>query len=317
MSKIDKLKVCFIGVGSIASRHIKNLREICNDEGIELSVHALRREKKDDYAGNLIDETYTDLESLSCDYDIIFITNPTQFHLKALRDIHNNGKNFFIEKPYVIPEMVNEARAFDYDSNKKYYVACPLRYKKIIQEAKRVADENNIIAVQAICSSYLPEWRPGVDYRTCYSANKALGGGVSIDLIHEWDYLQYIFGIPNEVISVKKKLSNLEIDTDDYASYIGNYDDKAIELHLDYFGREAIRKMTYYTTNDTIEFDLILNKIKYLKSKKIISYVEERDDFQKAEIRHFLKIIAGETDNTNMPEMACNTIELTQGVIRR
>ena len=56
---------------------------------------------------------------------------------------------------------------------------------------------------RVICSSYLPDWRPGVDYRTVYSAHKAMGGGVTIDLIHEWDYLVELFGVPEQLYNFK------------------------------------------------------------------------------------------------------------------
>mgnify|MGYP000441260447 FL=1 len=53
----------------------------------------------------------------------------------------------------------------------------------------RLALKNNLPGLRpysgrVICSSYLPEWGPGVDYRTVYSAHKALGGGVTIDLTY-------------------------------------------------------------------------------------------------------------------------------------
>ena len=51
-----------------------------------------------------------------------------------------------------------------------------------------------------ICSSYLPDWRPGVGYHTVYfSAHRRLGGGVTTStLIHEWDYLVELFGVPEK-----------------------------------------------------------------------------------------------------------------------
>ena len=62
------------------------------------------------------------------------------------------------------------------------------------QYVKNNVDLSKVYSARAISSSYLPDWRPGQDYRTTYSAHKDMGGGVSIDLIHEWDYLSWLFG---------------------------------------------------------------------------------------------------------------------------
>ena len=63
----------------------------------------------------------------------------------------------------------------------------------------------------------------GVDYRTVYSARRAMGGGVTIDLIHEWDYLVDLFGRPQEVYNFKGTYSELEIDSDDLSVYIARW----------------------------------------------------------------------------------------------
>ena len=60
-----------------------------------------------------------------------------------------------------------------------------------------------VYSARVLCSSYLPGWRPGVDYRTVYSAHKDMGGGVTIDLIHEWDYLVELFGKPEKMYNFK------------------------------------------------------------------------------------------------------------------
>ena len=60
--------------------------------------------------------------------------------------------------------------------------------------------------------AHLPRLAPRVDYRTVYSARKALGGGVTIDLIHEWDYLVDLFGVPEELYNLRGTYSELEID---------------------------------------------------------------------------------------------------------
>ena len=175
------------------------------------------------------------------DYDIVFITNPTELHWQTLQQFHKKGKHFFIEKPVVSIHQRKQARGFEKRGDSVYYVACPLRYHAVIQYIKREIPADDVLSVRSISSSYLPDWRPGRDYRTTYSAQRKLGGGVSIDLIHEWDYLTYLFGWPKKVACMKGKVSPLEIDSDDYAIYIAAYEGMTAELHLDYFGRQTIR----------------------------------------------------------------------------
>ena len=52
----------------------------------------------------------------------------------------------------------------------------------------KVKLDSSVFSVRVICSNYLPEWRQGLIIEGRISAD-AKQGGVSIDLIHEWDYL--------------------------------------------------------------------------------------------------------------------------------
>ena len=185
----------------------------------------------------------------------------------------------------------------------------------MIQYIKNNVKTEEVLYVRSISSSYLPEWRPNIDYRTTYSAHKNLGGGVSIDLIHEWDYLTYLFGIPSQVFYRFGKISNLEIDTEDFAEYIANYGNKIVSLHLDYYGRYTIREIMLITNEDTIIGDIANNKIHYLKSNKTFNFNEERDDYQIRELRHFLNIIIHKKNNDNDFYHAIQTLKLTQGVL--
>ena len=40
---MKKMNVCFIGIGSIAKRHINNLVKICNEDDIKISIDAVSR----------------------------------------------------------------------------------------------------------------------------------------------------------------------------------------------------------------------------------------------------------------------------------
>ena len=200
------------------------------------------------------------------------------------------------------------------DREKKvFYVAAPMHYKPTISWLKEHFDFSEAFSLRSISSSYLPDWRPGVDYRKTYSAHKDMGGGVSIDLIHEWDYLQYLIGFPERAYSIIEKRSGLEIDSDDVALYIADYGDKTAEIHLDYFGRVPIRKIEIFTKEDTVECDLLTDSISFLKSGEQIILTEERDDTQARELEAFLDMIQGKRENTNDIEHALNTLILAKG----
>lgn len=223
----------------------------------------------------------------------------------------DNGKNFFIEKPVV--DIIDIGKDFNEFKSKNCYVACPIRHGNVIKYLKKNIDLKEINSIRCICSTYLPEWHPNEDYRKSYSAKKELGGGVSIDLIHEWDYLTYLFGKPDVIFSILEKVSNLEIDTEDIAIYISKYENYLLELHLDYFGRFSMREIVIFQNDETIVADILNNKIIFKNNGKIIDFSEERNDFQVEELKYFFKLINNEVENINDIENALDVMKLTQG----
>lgn len=306
------INVCFIGLGSIAARHIGNLRKIY---GRDVNI-TVRRSGKGNFGSTIVREidriVYADAD-LESKYDAIFITNPTSMHYETLLRYHDFSDAFFIEKPVFVTG--EEDLAPFAGGEKKYYVAAPLRYTNVVQYLKENVNFQEIYSVRCICSSYLPEWRPGTDYSLSYSAHKDMGGGVSIDLIHEWDYLCYLMGMPDCIQSIIRKKSALEIDSDDVAVYIAEYKDKVVELHLDYFGRKAQRKIELIGRDDTIVADILNHSVEYLLSGEKVNLPEERNDFYVREIKHFWKITKGNVISDNNLEEACKILRVARGIV--
>ena len=259
-----------------------------------------------------ISSVYYDIDEIDDKYDAVFITNPTQKHAETLKAFSGKAKAFFIEKPVFHTSDV-EISDLGLSDEVVYYVACPLRYNKVIQYVKNNIDITQILSVRAISSSYLPDWRPGVDYRKTYSAIKELGGGVSIDLIHEWDYITYLLGMPNKVHSFIKKISNLEISSDDIAVYIGEYDDKMVELHLDYFSKKPIRELRIILKDEVVTADIINGNVIYELAGKVVNLNEQRDDYQTKEIDNFFDLIERKAINKNDLVNAYQVLKIAEG----
>lgn len=311
----NRLKIAFVGIGSIAQRHIRNVLCYLQQREIPYQIDAIRSGHgmplPDDIKAH-INSTYIDSDQIPDDYNIMFITNPTALHYETIKRFSRSARALFIEKP-IFDRTTIDIQSLLLQSDRYYYVACPLRYTNVIQHIRENIDPGSIFAVRAICSSYLPDWRPGIDYRNTYSAKKSLGGGVSIDLIHEMDYLIYLFGFPERMMCMQSKVSGLEIDSNDFAAYIGKANETMIELHLDYFGKYAQRQFEMYTEDDVIVADLLKSEVRYLKTGITISLKEERNDFQFREIEHFFSIIEGRNENDNEIHKALKTLSIAQG----
>lgn len=293
------MKICIVGAGSIGKKHIKNIRQICNKNEIKLAIHLLRSSKSNlsDDVKDLVDKEIFDFCDLDNNYDAIIIANPTFLHYNTIIQLKNHSKYFFVEKP-VFESHEKNINKMELPIDNIYYVACPLRYTGIITEAKKILDVEKIYSVRVICSTYLPDWRPNVDYREVYSAKRSEGGGVSIDLIHEWDYITYLFGNPMEVKKISGKYSELEIDSDDIAIYIAQYHNLLIEMHLDYFGRIPQRYFEFYTKENVYRFDFINNRV-YKNNEIFIQYKEDGNQKYLNEMSNFLEIVKGEKVSEN------------------
>lgn len=307
-----------MGFGSIARRHIKNLADIFNEQSEEYQIDVFRSGKGVaviEDVGEIVNAVYYSYENVPIDYDIIFITNPTRCHLSTLNQFHVNGKHFFIEKPICSIEQIEEVKGLHLNKDSVYYVACPLRYTEAVQYIKQHIAIQSVLSARSISSSYLPSWRVGIDYRNTYSAYRELGGGVSTDLIHEWDYIYYLFGKPMEVHCIVDRISDLEINSDDIAVYIARYEHCMVEIHLDYFGREDIRQLQLITKDDTILCDLLEGSITFMREARKIFFNAERDSYQKQELRYFLGLVNTGGKNNNCVEQGAKVLGLTRGII--
>ena len=307
------MNALFVGLGSIGRRHVRNLREAMASRGMPLRIDALRHSPSplpSDVDG-LIDGQVFSAEDLG-HYDLAFVCNPSQLHHETLLKLGGKADFFFVEKPVFTSAMPETALGMLADE-KKYYVACPLRHTRVFAALRQFVTENPVYSARAICSSYLPEWRPDADYRKLYSAQPD-SGGVKLDLVHDFDYLFSLFGIPADWRLFEGKTSHLEIAGPDVVSFCAQYPNKTLELHLDYFGRKAQRAVEVFSRDDTVRFDFVDATVSWMRSGRREDYGDRRNDFQMREIEWFLDFALKGRENINSIPFANRVISLiTQG----
>ncbi len=252
------MKILIIGLGSIGKKHVNAILSLYP----LAQIFALRSNSPCDQYLNVIN--IFDKKDIPKDLSFIIISNITSFHEQTINQMIGLNCPLFIEKP-VLSNLNNFKQLSDkiHENSIQTYIACNLRFHPALQFIKHYIEVNHprINEVNIYSGSYLPDWRPGKDFRKIYSANEEEGGGVHLDLIHEIDYCTWLFGFPVESISMKTNNSSLHISAVDNARYFFKYLDFTAGIVLNYFRKDAKRQIEIITENETIVIDIIKNKV--------------------------------------------------------
>ncbi len=239
-------KILIVGYGSIGKRHKENF------ETLKCDVALVSRRTID------IKQCYPSIKEGISNFnpDIVFICTETESHFKDLVQIQKSGfrKLILIEKP-VFDDKPIEYKQF---SDLNIRVTYNLRFNHLLLALKAELTSEKVISAVVYVGQYLPNWRKDVDYRKTYSAYAQKGGGVLLDLSHELDYCNWLFGKATGVFCQQGKWSSLEIDSVDTSSLLIQYENcKSAILHLNYIDRATQRFIVVNTDRATYKLDLI------------------------------------------------------------
>lgn len=254
------MKIAVVGLGSIGRRHIKNLKTI--DPSFEIAV--LRRHSQSADAGDVADLVscifFEEAQALAWAPAVVVIANPAPWHIPAAMAFARGGAHVFIEKPLSvslagIDDLAHVCRA----KNLTAMVGYVLRFSPPLIALKKAIDQGMIGAVlslQAHVGRYLPQWRPGGDYRDQVTARRELGGGVILELSHDIDYVRWLAGEVMEVGALAQKVSALDIDVEDLAEIHVRLKNGALaHIHLDMLDHAGRRGCRVIGSKGTLEWE--------------------------------------------------------------
>jgi len=256
------MKVLLVGCGSIGKRHLENLNKLA-----EVS-HIFVYSKAKHCLDSLKDKRKVSMVKFlhTVQVDLAVIANETYQHLDTALILAKKGIHLFIEKPlsHNLSVDLQRLKRIARLNKIKLGVGYNLRFLGALKFIKTKLSQNaigDIYFVKIEVGQYLPFWRSERDYRVSYSASKKRGGGVSLDLSHEIDYMRYLFGDPRSWEVVKAKVSNLKIDSDDIFEGIYVYDNFICNVHMDYLQKNKKRIIRIEGEKGTIICDLINKRI--------------------------------------------------------
>lgn len=297
-------RVLIVGGGSMGCRHARLIRQSLPDADLRV---LLRDPTRDLPAGANARLTGLD-EALAFRPELAVIASPATHHLDLAIPLVRSGAHLLVEKPLSatsagVAELIDAARA----AGRVLLVGYNLRYAAALGTFRRLIAQGEIgrcLGVRAEVGQYLPSWRPDTDYRQGVSARKELGGGVLLELSHEFDYLRWVFGEVRSVQAVVARQSRLEIDVEDTADLLLQFDRAGegsavlASVHLDFVRHDSVRTCTVAGEHATLRWNGIAGSVERFSAgasawETVFACTPERDATYIAQWNHFLACVSG------------------------
>ena len=295
-------RILIVGFGSIGKRHLRLARKL-----LPFAEIAVLRHKLGSDTPKGADKIFTNIEeALDFSPKLAVIANPAPFHISIAMRLAEIGVHLFIEKPIsTTSEGVKDLIEICSAKNLVLVVGYNLRFLKSMQKFRSMLDSQaigDVWSVRSEIGQYLPYWRPDSDYRDGVSAQSVLGGGALLELSHEIDYLNWIFGKVDWVEAILSKQSDLEIDVEDTAHLLLGFDNVGVEipliasLNIDFIRQDTTRLCTAIGKLGSLRWNGITGTVELWKSgekawQEIFKHQPSRDASYIAEWKNLISCI--------------------------
>lgn len=258
------MKILVCGYGRLGQRHAKLLKE----SGADVRLVSRHGTKDFPCVSHL-------RESTIHEHQAIVIATETSEHIQSVKFLaeENYRGLVFVEKPiFEKPYQITHQFV-------GLYTMYNLRFHPLVQLLKQKISTEKVLLARLEVGQYLPDFRPGSDYRNFYSAHRSQGGGVLRDLSHEIDMAQYLLGDLTLKSAVGGKYSDLEIDCEDTYTFLAKAPRcPSVTVHMNYLDRQPTRKYTVTTSQQTYHLDLVANEL-LVGSEKITDEKKVKDTY--------------------------------------
>ncbi len=238
-------RALIIGLGSIGRRH----QALLTDLGC--AVAACTRHAQPELP------CFEDLDRALREHrpQFIVVANPTSDHeatLKRLAELAPEAR-LMVEKPLSshVPDGLPASLVG------RIAVGYNLRFHPAVLALRAALRDEEPVSAQLYAGQHLPDWRPGRDYRTSYSASAAQGGGVLRDLSHELDLALWLFGPWQRLVAHGGHFSGLDIETEDTVGLLWQAERcPKVGVEINYLDRAPRRSILVHTRRHTWEADV-------------------------------------------------------------
>jgi predicted dehydrogenase len=246
------MKHLIVGMGSIGKRHARYL----SNRGHEvMGVDPLVSE------GGGVSMVASMDEAWMMKPDMVWVCSPTNLHAEQVLWALEKGLPVFVEKPVAssLESALRIRETWKRLSKKRLvWVGCNMRFHPGALRLKKALEEGLVgrpLVFRIHFSHYLPNMRPGTDYRQTYAAKASLGGGIIRDDIHDIDLALWYAGPVARTVALAARSGALDMDAEDVAHISLLHQNGAFsEIHMDFLRRDKSRGVEVIGEKGTLEW---------------------------------------------------------------
>jgi predicted dehydrogenase len=196
--------------------------------------------------------------------DLVIIATDTSRHVEdTLEALASTPRAILLEKP-AAASAEDAAVLLAHPEAARISVSAPLRFHDgLLKLADLLPGLGDVASASVRSQSWLPDWRPGRDYRVSYSA-RASEGGVLRDLVHDIDYPAWLLGTPAR-LSARLGHGLLGIEAEESADLTWTAGTPArpveVSTRLDYITRSKTRGVRVSASGGSAEWDVVRNTV--------------------------------------------------------
>lgn len=252
-----------VGMGSIAKRHLANLRHLHPAARIYAVSASGNNTTLPENADAVV--SLDDLIALAPDY--VVLASPAPFHADIAQKLLAHDIAVLIEKPLAHDAQTCLALQSFYAQQPRKAVAVGycLRFLPSALVVKDYLEQGLlglVYNVYANVGQYLPGWRADKSYKDSVSASKALGGGALLELSHELDYLHWLLGDLTLQHSWLRTTDELGLDVEDIANLILLSEKNTyVSVHMDFIQKSTQRNCEFIGQHGRLVWDLLANTV--------------------------------------------------------